>query len=163
MRFVILHHEFPDSHPRQSHWDFMLEWEPEVEGGNTLKTWALEHSPLETLAELRAEGTNNDSDRESETAPEAEIPAIRLEDHREHYLTYEGPVSNDRGRVSRIASGIYRVIEETETETIVELAFGMDRGKASGSQQKKFTVRVPRCEPGQRLGLIVGLARRDSS
>ena len=150
MRFVILYHEFPDGHPRQSHWDFMLEWEPKVKGENRLRTWALEQSPLEVFAELEA-------------ASEIEIPAIRLEDHRAHYLTYEGPISDDRGRVRRIASGIYRIVEETGAETIAELTLGMDQGKDSDSQQEKFTVRVPRCEPGQRLGLIVGSARRDSS
>lgn len=152
MRFVILHHEFPDGHPRPSHWDFMLEWEPRVEGENTLRTWALEQSPLEAFAELEA-------------AAEIEIPAIRLEDHRAHYLTYEGPISDDRGRVCRIASGTYRVISKTETETIIELTCGIDQEKFPEPQQEKFSVRIPRCEPGQRLGLIVivGSARRDSS
>ena len=33
--------------------------------------------------------------------------AIRLPDHRKHYLDYEGEVSGDRGTVSRIDSGTY--------------------------------------------------------
>jgi hypothetical protein len=56
-----------------THWDFMLE---EAEG---LRTWSLP-SP-----------------------PEAgkEIPAKELPRHRLIYLEYEGPISGDRGQVSR--------------------------------------------------------------
>jgi len=35
------------------------------------------------------------------------LPSESLPDHRLHYLDYEGPVSNNRGRVSRLTSGTF--------------------------------------------------------
>ena len=52
------------------HWDFMLE------AGDDLRTWAMNAPP----------------------APGQDLPARALADHRLAYLTYEGPVSGDRGR-----------------------------------------------------------------
>lgn len=61
------------------HWDLMLERD------GTLATWRLLHEPvLQTW-----------------------LPAERLPDHRIAYLDYEGPVSGDRGVVSRVISGSY--------------------------------------------------------
>ncbi|MEZ6032482.1 MAG: DNA polymerase ligase N-terminal domain-containing protein [Planctomycetaceae bacterium] len=40
------------------------------------------------------------------------IPAEPLPPHRLLYLEYEGPVSNNRGAVIRIAEGTYQVISE---------------------------------------------------
>jgi hypothetical protein len=61
------------------HFDLMIEHE---EG---LWTWSLyrDHLP-ETVGELDVE---------------------RIQDHRKAYLTYEGPVSGDRGRVRRVEEG----------------------------------------------------------
>jgi hypothetical protein len=78
-RFVVLLHEFPPAHARARHWDLMLE-----EDGKLL-TWALSESPQ----------------------PGNSIPATPLPDHRIDYLQYEGPVSGNRGWVSRILSGVY--------------------------------------------------------
>jgi hypothetical protein len=38
------------------------------------------------------------------------IPARRIGDHRRAYLDYEGPVSGDRGSVTRIEKGTYELI-----------------------------------------------------
>jgi len=62
------------------HYDLMLS------NGRALATWRLSANPAELAAGQSA-------------------PAIRLADHRRDYLTYEGPVSGDRGRVSRTAEG----------------------------------------------------------
>lgn len=78
-RFVVLFHEFPIGHNRANHWDLMLE-----QGGRLL-TWA--------LPEMPAIGKS--------------IAARRLPDHRLEYLNYEGPVSGDRGEVSRLIAGTY--------------------------------------------------------
>lgn len=59
------------------HWDLMLE------SGSSLATWRLKHSPRTGLW----------------------IPAERIADHRKAYLNYEGPVSGNRGCVSRQFSG----------------------------------------------------------
>src|SRR5262245_17631602 len=79
-RFVVLRHETPPGYRRPAHFDLMLE-----EGG-VLRTWA-----LESLPPVGGEP----------------IPAERLPDHRLDYLDYEGPVSGDRGSVSRVDFGTY--------------------------------------------------------
>lgn len=68
------------------HWDFMLEYD------GTLRTWALD-API--------------------VAGE-ESPARALPDHRIAYLEYEGPISGDRGSVSRLDEGVYVPLEWTE-------------------------------------------------
>mgnify|MGYP001068462537 CR=1 FL=1 len=65
------------------HWDFMLE----VGGG--LATWAI--------------GAPIHFDRD--------LPARKLADHRIDYLTYEGPVSRDRGTVRLLGSGTFHALE----------------------------------------------------
>jgi len=67
------------------HWDFMLQRDA------TLQTWRLL------------------------SCPEAgrDISAEPLADHRLHYLDYEGPVSGNRGTVTRWDFGGYRVLEQT--------------------------------------------------
>lgn len=61
------------------HWDFMFEAQ------GVLVTWALDRPPTVNL----------------------DIPARKLDDHRFAYLDYEGPVSNDRGFVTRWDEGVY--------------------------------------------------------
>lgn len=75
------------------HWDLMLEV------GDVLKTWAID----EPIVAGR------------------ELPARRLDDHRRHYLDYEGPVSGGRGSVRRIAQGSYKVREWTAARIAVRL------------------------------------------
>lgn len=93
-RFVILLHEMPSGQPRATHWDLMLERD------GVLRTWALADEP--------AAGLEGD--------------ARQLPDHRLAYLTYEGPVSGERGHVTRWDSGVYRVEHESENELRIVLA-----------------------------------------
>lgn len=85
--FVLLFHEVPPARVkamgRSSHWDFMVA----TNDDGPLRTWALDAAP--------------DFDRGDDFA----ITAQSLPDHRREYLEYEGPVSGDRGSVSRVASG----------------------------------------------------------
>ena len=74
-RFVILLHCLDNG----EHWDLMIEC------GVALATWQLARNPL-------APGT-------------WPIPARRIGDHRKAYLEYEGPLSRNRGSVTRIESG----------------------------------------------------------
>jgi len=67
------------------HYDLMLEQ------GAILKTWRLA-SPIQTGRQ----------------------EAILLPDHRLEYLTYEGPISRDRGKVSRVAEGTFESALATE-------------------------------------------------
>ncbi len=86
MRFVLLRHEMPAGADRRSHFDLMLENE------DRLWTWSLDEFP-------------NIGDT---------VDATRLSDHRKIYLEYEGEVSDNRGTVSRVLSGIYEPIKEEE-------------------------------------------------
>jgi hypothetical protein len=90
-RFVVLRHDCPTGFVRPPHWDFMLEI------GGTLRTWALAAEPCASQA----------------------APAQRLADHRLAYLDYEGPISGDRGSVSRWDRGSYQLVRETADELIV--------------------------------------------
>jgi len=95
MRYVLLHHRTPPGYPRPNHWDFMLET---TEGD--LWTWALEEEPVAGRT----------------------IAAERLANHRAAYLTYEGPVSGDRGEVRRIDAGTYELLAESNAEFVVRLS-----------------------------------------
>ena len=79
---------------RSSHWDLMFQH------GDVLRTWAVESVP------------NSD----------APLDAMRLADHRLDYLEYEGPVSGDRGVVTRWDGGEYTLERETADEWVVTLA-----------------------------------------
>jgi len=91
MRMNILQHD----HPRGRHWDLLVE-QPDAA---MLATWALDGPPVESRP----------------------IPARRLPDHRPLYLDYEGPVSGDRGHVSRWDHGTCRIVERGEESWTVEL------------------------------------------
>ncbi len=109
-RFVVLRHECPPGHPRGLHWDFMLE------AGQTLKTWSLPQPPGELA-------------NETDVDPPMQIEA--LADHRLAYLDYEGPISGNRGRVSRFDRGEYEVIHRDGDAWIVELRGQRLRGRAT--------------------------------
>ncbi len=76
------------------HWDFMLE------AGDCLRTWAVD-APIVSGVELPARG---------------------LSDHRLAYLSYEGPVSGERGSVRRIAEGRFRTIAWSDEYVRVRLS-----------------------------------------
>ena len=89
-RYVILHHKLPDG----EHWDLLLEH------GDTLATWRLPTPPT--------------------SPPATPLEATRVADHRKHYLDYEGPVSGNRGEVTRFARGHYELIERDDDRWLVE-------------------------------------------
>ncbi len=92
-RFVILHHEMPKGSSRPTHWDLMIE----VDGA--LRTWALESPP----------------------GLEASINAVELAPHRIDYLQYEGPVTGNRGSVSRWDDGTYEIIPSASEELVLQV------------------------------------------
>jgi DNA polymerase ligase (LigD)-like protein len=100
-RFVVLHHDFPAGHVRRPHWDLMLEW------GQSLRTWAMA----------------------SEPGSATEIAAEALPDHRVAYLDYEGPLSGDRGSVTRWDVGQYHLERDREDELTIQLLGGRLRGE----------------------------------
>ena len=80
--------------PRGLHYDFFLE------SGAVLKTWALPRLPETGL----------------------EIACMALADHRPIYLDYEGPISGDRGMVTRWDRGALRDGTLVGDEIVVHLA-----------------------------------------
>jgi DNA polymerase Ligase (LigD) len=92
-RYVILRHELPGSQRGGVHWDFMLEHGP------MLRTWALSEEP----------------------SAGQEIRADVLVDHRPFYLDYEGPISGDRGTVSRWDAGEYELVSDTPVNVVTQL------------------------------------------
>jgi hypothetical protein len=78
---VLLSHEFPDA---TSHVDWMIASEPRG---------------LEPLVTFRLESRLDEIDAEQG------LLARRISDHRAEYLTYEGPVSGERGTVRRLTRG----------------------------------------------------------
>jgi hypothetical protein len=92
-RFVILYHETSAGHSRETHFDLMLEQ------NGVLRTWAMENMP----------------------APDKIGTAEQLADHRLAYLEYEGEITGDRGRVTRVAAGDYDLTAESDTEITAQL------------------------------------------
>ncbi|MBW3596467.1 MAG: hypothetical protein KY475_04235 [Planctomycetes bacterium] len=108
-RYVVLHHQTPPEFGRPTHWDLMLE------SGGVLRTWALAEAPQ----------------------PGKVVEAMRLPDHRLDYLEYEGPVSGNRGVVSRWDAGEYQIARETADEFVIVLSGRRLQGEAV----------LRRCEP----------------
>ena len=72
------------------HYDMMLA------SGDALATWQFDGQPTEATL----------------TRP---LTCKRIADHRQEYLSYEGPISEGRGRVEIFDRGEYRVISADET------------------------------------------------
>jgi len=90
-QFVILHHRVGGS----EHWDLMLEH------GGLLLTWQLFTEPV--------------------SASCLPLKAKRIGNHRKAYLDYEGPISDNRGYVQRVDSGVMHLKEFTDRQVSVEL------------------------------------------
>ena len=101
------------------HWDFMLEHD------GKLRTWRLASSP-------DAGGP---------------IDAEVLADHRMAYLDFEGPVSGDRGRVTRWDCGKYETVESSPTRIIVRLEAERLCGEATLEQPEGLGAWMFRFDP----------------
>ncbi len=96
--FVLLRHETSDG----VHWDLMLD------SGVSLATWQLTEDPTRVPPELGLSGEG--------------IPARRLPEHRRAYLDYEGPVSANRGQVTRVDRGTCSLARDEPQSYAVRLA-----------------------------------------
>lgn len=96
-RFVILAH----SGQGPIHYDLMLA------RGRSLATWRLPRAP-------------------GDLSPGRDVPVKKLPDHRAAYLDYEGPISGGRGRVRRVAAGMYELLETDARHWLVRLAGSPD-------------------------------------
>jgi hypothetical protein len=94
-----------------------------LETAATLRTWRLAEKP----------------------APEKDIPAEALADHRRAYLDYEGPVSANRGSVTRWDSGEFTWEQDDSSEVIVILAGKVCKGRL----RIHARARIARLEPDQ--------------
>ncbi|MFQ5411427.1 MAG: DNA polymerase ligase N-terminal domain-containing protein [Phycisphaerae bacterium] len=88
-RFVVLHH----LEATGDHYDLM------IENGDRLATWKMIHPP----------------ERMDTKSPDTR----RIQDHRPVYLDYEGPISGDRGQVTRHDSGGCVVHERGEARWVL--------------------------------------------
>lgn len=71
----------------EPHYDLMFE----TAAGSALATWRSAVWPIKDEARL-----------------------VKVADHRREYLTYEGPVSGDRGHVRRVEAGAYQLRKRTD-------------------------------------------------
>ncbi|HPF40642.1 MAG TPA: DNA polymerase ligase N-terminal domain-containing protein [Phycisphaerae bacterium] len=93
-RFVVLFH----SHPGEGdHFDLM------IERGAALATWRVE-APPEACRERGA------------------LDCLRLADHRATYLEYEGPISGNRGEVSRHDAGRFEILDQSSGGFVIRLS-----------------------------------------
>jgi len=93
VRFVVLAHDVPGV---GRHFDLM------IQDGQALATWKCPCAP--------------------EFAEAAPLVAQRLADHRVHYLTYEGPISGNRGSVRRHDEGTCTCVARSRSRWTVEFA-----------------------------------------
>lgn len=102
-RFVVLRHTDRDG----VHYDLM------IENGERLATWKLTRPPEEATRETLA--------------------ANRIDEHRRVYLDYEGPISGDRGHVTRHDEGTCEVREDkTPDGAVNRLRLQVSGEKLSG-------------------------------
>jgi hypothetical protein len=113
-RFVLLYHDCPPNYERASHWDFMLE------SCGALRTWVLEQLPHDwRIVHARTCASYPNCLSPSQLN---DVSAIRLSDHRLDYLELEGPLSGNRGTVTRVAAGMYRSEHEAPDNWRLALA-----------------------------------------
>ena len=84
-RFVLLHHDWPESH-----WDFLVDLDEKSE---RVPTWSLDAPLLDQPCHGKAQ---------------------KLADHRRIYFDYQGPVSGDRGTVQQIMAGTAEVVLQNQ-------------------------------------------------
>ena len=123
-RWVLLHHQVGERlGDRADHYDLMVSPvdsvpadSPPVSPARTdsglenatledvslLWTWAIPVNPLDHPLPLKCS-------------------TERLPDHRAIYLEYEGPISDQRGQVQRVASGTYQVVDYSENQIELHL------------------------------------------
>lgn len=100
-RFVVLWHKAGPALDRASHFDLLFE------DGESARTWSVENQIESGIDQV----------------------AIELPRHRLHYFEYEGPLSNDRGSVSRRDQGNYQLLRATDDQFQIEIDGKQLQGK----------------------------------
>ncbi len=96
------------------HFDLMFETAP----GGLLSTWRSDAWPIDQPT-----------------------PLLRLADHRRDYLSYEGPLTGNRGSVRRIEAGSFIIRDTPPNQITIELI------GARGGSVLEFAVDLVRAEP----------------
>jgi hypothetical protein len=93
-----------------------------LEHGDVLMTWRLVTNPFDRSA--------------------FPVPARRIEDHRMAFLTYEGPISGDRGDVRRADAGTVQFEELTATRIVMNLEGGRLQGQYTLTTKGELLIRT---------------------
>jgi len=114
---VILEHQLPGG---EFHFDWMID-QPEIANEHRLLCWRC--------------GVRPDS-------PDSiGFIAQRLSNHRVEYLSYEGPISGDRGEVRRVASGEVVEFSLQKTGVVVEIRWNFGSVAYLGQPDSSMTDR----------------------
>ncbi len=122
LRFVLLQHRLPEQAAKTTHFDLMIERQGD------LRTWS--------LAALPRHG----------------VPTVAEEivGHRKTYLDYEGPVSGNRGSVTRVDYGTYETVRSDDKTwegrlagTVYQGALKLVKTEATHMWQLTFTADSP--------------------
>jgi hypothetical protein len=94
-RWALLQHTLPDA---SWHYDWLIQ-PTDTNPQAPLITFRTAHSPVDPAV--------------------IAFPAERIQDHRPEYLDYEGPVSNNRGQVRRIAHGQAEILRDDAAFAVI--------------------------------------------
>lgn len=119
-RFVLLYHNCPSGVPRKTHWDFMLE------AGSLLRTWVLDELPPSWSDSIAGADVGIAA---PQWASSIQTPAEEIQPHRLDYLALEGPLSENRGSVTRVDGGSYTVHELSDCRVRATLVGRRLRGE----------------------------------
>ena len=136
-RFVLLRHDGLEQSGRPSHWDFMLETEP------GLATWTLGDLPGPWRVALGPAAWGESLCAKDST----KVAAQQLALHRLAYLDFEGPLSDNRGRVRRCDGGEFQTLDKQEGVWEFVLHGALLRGYGQlGRQSDGFSEGAPEGE-----------------
>lgn len=109
--WVLLRHDLPDG---TWHWDWLLELAGPEDAPRA-------DPDARTLFSLRLPASLGNDWTPDQVAPGVAFSAHRLPDHRRLYLSFEGEISGNRGRVSRRAAGHFDLITHTPVHVAITL------------------------------------------
>jgi hypothetical protein len=98
-----------------------------LEDSGALATWAIAELPT-LWAGVRERTAQQHPDCAAISARDC-VAAERLADHRAAYLEYEGPVSEGRGQVVRVAEGSYELLARDDESWEIAVADGSLPGR----------------------------------
>jgi len=109
----------------------------ELPDGSAHVDWLLgqDSAGVEPLITYRLGGRIDDLE------PGATIDAEHIGDHRPAYLTYEGPISGDRGTVRRLARGrivARRRVSVSPAVDELEIVWGSASGEQKGARRQRI-------------------------